>query len=107
MKKIVLTALLHIAVLPLFAQMQGSRTVRVLDALTREPVVAATVQVENLPGGFLTDTLGQFHLSEKHLGQHPALTIRCIGYHTWTGELTDPAREIGRASCRERVSDPV
>jgi len=93
MKKAFLTTLLHIAALPLFAQMQGSHTVRVLDALTREPVVAATVQVENVPGGFLTDTLGRFRISEQHLGQHPALTIRCIGYNTWTGELTDPARE--------------
>lgn len=93
MTKIILTAWLQIAALHLMAQMQGSRAVRVLDALTREPVVAATVQVENLPGSLLTDTLGQFRLSEKHLGQHPALTIRCIGYNTWTGELADNARE--------------
>ncbi|MBX2891485.1 MAG: TonB-dependent receptor [Saprospiraceae bacterium] len=93
MKKVILTTLLHIAALPLFAQLQGSRTVRVLDALTREPVVAATVQVENLPGGFLTDTLGQFRILEEYLGQHPSLTIRCIGYNTWTGELADNARE--------------
>ncbi|MBL7796944.1 MAG: TonB-dependent receptor [Saprospiraceae bacterium] len=73
---------LHIWSLAL-GQMNSNCSVFVLDARTREPVVAATVQVEGVKGGVFTDTLGQFHLSSKHF--HTSVTIRSIGYNAWSG----------------------
>ncbi|HAD14422.1 MAG TPA: TonB-dependent receptor [Saprospirales bacterium] len=87
-------ALLYLAMaLQASGQMQGIRRVRVLDALTREPVVAATVVLEGLPGGYVTDTLGRFQLPEKLLGQPETVRIQSIGYNSWTGALNDPSKE--------------
>jgi len=72
----------HICGLAL-GQMRNDCMVSVFDARTREPVVAATVVVEGLQGGIFTDTLGHFQLNNKHL--HARITIRSIGYNTWTG----------------------
>jgi len=74
------------------AQMQGKVSARVLDALSREPVVAATIVLENIPGGQYTDSLGYFIIPEKHFRPSLVVTVRSIGYQPWTGEVSDPSR---------------
>jgi outer membrane receptor for ferrienterochelin and colicins len=92
MKKILLAILLQTCSSLIFAQMQGIHSAKVVDAITREPVVAARVVIENQTGGFLTDTAGMLQIPKKLLDQHASVTIRSIGYNAWTGELTDPSR---------------
>jgi outer membrane receptor for ferrienterochelin and colicins len=93
MKKPLLLLLCFVFALQVSAQMQGIRRIRVLDALTREPVVAATVVLEGVPGGYVTDTLGRFELPAKLFGQPETVRIQSIGYNSWTGALTDPSKE--------------
>ncbi len=73
--------------------MQGARKLIVLDALTREPVVAASILVEGMPGILVADTLGQVLIAERFLGQIPQLTVRAMGYQPWTGELGDFSKD--------------
>lgn len=93
MQKLLIFIFLHILSGSVCAQMQGVRKVKVLDALTREPVVAATVVLEGIPGGAFTDTLGRFQVPEQYLGLPLAVSVRSIGYNLWSGELSDPSRE--------------
>lgn len=93
MKKLFFCLFLQTIAWQAFTQMQGQHLVKVLDAITREPIIAATAVIENTPGGFVTDTLGQFILPEKLLQQHIVLTIRSLGYNSWTGEIGNPANE--------------
>jgi hypothetical protein len=76
---------------PLYAQSNLSVHGQVLDAISREPVVAATVTLLGHTGGTYTDTLGRFQLPVKSNKEALQLSIRCIGYNTWTGRL--PYRE--------------
>lgn len=76
------------------AQMNGPRRGRVLDALTREPVVAATVALEGMPGGLYTDTSGQFVVPAQYAVRNAVLHIRSIGYASWSGTLNDPSEEL-------------
>ena len=69
------------------AQAQHFFSGKVLDALTREPVVAATVSTEDKTGGAYTDSLGQFSFQSKSGNEHALVSIRCIGYNTWEGKL--------------------
>ncbi len=75
-----------------FAQMQGHFSSKVLDAVTREPVIGATVTVDGLPGGVYTDTTGHFQLPEQYLQVRTAVTVRCIGFNTWMGAIADPTK---------------
>ena len=75
-----------------FAQMQGHFSSKVLDAVTREPVIGATVTVDGLPGGVYTDTIGHFQLPEQYLQVRAAVTVRCIGFNTWMGAIADPTK---------------
>ncbi len=86
--------LFHIFFGHLTAQMPGNLTVTVLDALTREPVVGATIAIVDVPGGWYTDTLGRFQINGKNLRARPTLSVRSMGYNTWTGALGDPGREM-------------
>jgi hypothetical protein len=79
MKKPLLLLLCFVFALQVSAQMQGIRRIRVLDALTREPVVAATVVLEGVPGGYVTDTLGRFELPAKLFGQPETVRIQRAG----------------------------
>lgn len=54
----------------------------VLDAQTREPIVAATVAWQQQKT--LTDTLGKFWLQALS-GTSADLHVRCMGYQPWTG----------------------
>ncbi len=72
---------------PISAQAQQFFTGKVLDALTREPIVAATITTENRIGGAYTDSLGQFRFQSKSGNEHALVSIRCIGYNTWEGKL--------------------
>jgi outer membrane receptor for ferrienterochelin and colicins len=77
----------------LLAQMQHQLRGQVLDALTREPVVAATVLVgSDGGGGRYTDTLGYFQLDVRADRMPAAISVRCMGYQSWSGSLGDPAR---------------
>jgi outer membrane receptor for ferrienterochelin and colicins len=70
------------------AQIQGSLSGRVLDALTREPVIGATLLAEGqITGGTYTDTSGQFLINNLPSGAALTLSIRALGYNTWRGTL--------------------
>ena len=72
---------------PISAQAQHFFSGKVIDALTREPIMAATVATEDKRGGAYTDTLGQFRLQTKSGNEHILVNIKCIGYNTWEGKL--------------------
>lgn len=93
MKKLLVVFILQVFLGQIFAQMQGIVQIKVVDALTRDPVVGATVVLEGVSGGFVADTLGRFQIAEKYLGQRLSIHIRSIGYNTWSGEIGDPSRE--------------
>lgn len=80
-------------VLEASGQAIGVRRGRVIDALTREPVVAATVVVEGIAGGLYTDSLGRFVFSAPYASRGVAVQVRSIGYAPWTGDLADPSEE--------------
>ncbi len=92
MKRIVLIIGFNTLFLSLFAQIQGDFKGLVLDALTRQPIVGATVLVEN-ENGFVTDSIGKFYFTAKNKTQNPHLTVRSIGYNAWIGTLSDPSKE--------------
>ena len=77
-----------------FAQSPPPIVGRVLDALTREPVVAATVTslVEDRKTGTLTDTTGSFSLPLPV--SKVTLTITCIGYRTWTDQVSGTQNDL-------------
>ncbi len=72
---------------PFFAQAQSIFHGKVLDAITREPIMAATVSTFDRTGGAFTDTLGKFQFQSKSRGEVVQLNIRCIGYNPWVGKL--------------------
>ncbi len=74
--------------------MNGNPRGRVLDALTREPIVGAKVIVEGIPGGIYTDTLGRFIVPVAYAARDAALSIRSLGYAEWSGGVPDPAVEL-------------
>ena len=76
-----------------YAQMQGHYNGRVLDALSREPVIGATLTVEGQPGGARSDTSGAFQLAAPKQQATIELNIRAIGYNAWTGTLSDLSSE--------------
>lgn len=88
MKKTLVIILKFAFLFPFLAQAQDAQTIFVQDAITREPIVGATITVENILGGFQTDTLGQFSLSGKNIHQQSSCTIRALGYNTWTGAIS-------------------
>jgi outer membrane receptor for ferrienterochelin and colicins len=61
----------------------------VLDAVSREPVIAATIKMQGYPGFYLTDTLGQFRLPNH---KNPTITCTSIGYNNWSGQLPDQTK---------------
>ncbi|MDO8368902.1 MAG: TonB-dependent receptor [Saprospiraceae bacterium] len=73
---------------PFSAKTQAIFRGKVLDALSREPIVAATVSTADRSGGAYTDTLGHFHFQSKSGGEQVLLNIRCIGYNPWVGKLS-------------------
>ena len=92
----------------------------VVDARSGESVVGATVRVKDVNSGVITDMDGKFTIKAT---PGDVLVISYIGYETkevkvvngkvLLVELVEDAKqleevvEIGRASCRERVSSPV
>ena len=77
------TSLSHIS-----AQTTPAARGRVLDALTREPLVAATVALQGQSGGAYTDSLGQFQLDMPG-----TVSVRLLGYNTWSGRLQSTETE--------------
>lgn len=75
------------------AQMQGHFNGRVLDAVTREPIIGATLVIEKDLGGTRTDTSGVFRVNPQKPQGNLELTIKALGYNTWTGTMYDPSRE--------------
>jgi outer membrane receptor for ferrienterochelin and colicins len=87
MKKTLIIILKFAFLFPFLARAQDAQSIFVQDAITREPIVGATITVENILGGFQTDTLGQFSLREKNIHQQSSCTIRALGYNTWMGAI--------------------
>ena len=77
------TSLSHIS-----AQTNPAARGRVLDALTREPLVAATVALQGQSGGAYTDSLGKFQLDMPG-----TVSVRLLGYNTWSGRLQSTETE--------------
>ncbi len=73
--------------------MNGVLHGRVLDALTREPVVAASVIVEGASVGFYTDSMGRFALPAQHAKRGAMVRVRSVGYAEWSGGWSDPSQE--------------
>ncbi|MEO6036925.1 MAG: TonB-dependent receptor plug domain-containing protein, partial [Saprospiraceae bacterium] len=94
MKRLLTIILLHSIAGQLHSQEVSRISGRVLDALTREPVVAATVStvLEGRKVGASTDTLGRFGLSFPT--SRSTLTINCIGYRTWINQVAPRATEL-------------
>ncbi len=94
MKKLWTLLLLLSITWPGAAQHTQAMVGQVLDALTREPVVAATViaQHNNDQTGTVTDTTGRFRLAGG--GTRGSLTIRCVGYRTWTDQVSGNQKEL-------------
>lgn len=92
MPKIYVILLVCALIEPLAAQTQGKINAKVLDALTREPIVGATITFDNHAGGVFSDTVGYFHIPVRHTNERPKITIRSIGYQPWSGSLTDPSQ---------------
>ncbi len=76
---------------PIFAQFQYKIAGNVLDAQTREPIIAASVSIRGQAGGAYTDSLGQFQFVSKISVEEAVISVRCIGYKPWSGKL-DTAR---------------
>jgi len=93
MKKILFFMLAQAIFGQAYAQMQGHYNGRVLDALSREPVIGATLTVEGQPGGARSDTSGAFQLAAPKQQATIELNIRAIGYNAWTGTLSDLSSE--------------
>jgi outer membrane receptor for ferrienterochelin and colicins len=93
MKKLFLFLLAQTILGQAYAQMQGHYNGRVLDAISREPVIGATLTVDGQPGGARSDTAGAFQLTAQRPEGGLELRIKAIGYNAWTGTLADPSRE--------------
>ena len=92
MKRIFLLLLL---IQPIISFTQTDHTVRgrVLDAVTREPLMAATVVIQGFSSGAYTDSLGQFQFTLNSGAHRIPVTIRYIGYNTWAGQLRQALQE--------------
>lgn len=78
---ILLTALTGL----LKAQENGYFSGKILDALTREPVIGASIVLADSTGGVLTDTAGYFSMAGLSAG---SVTIHSMGYQAWSGNLS-------------------
>jgi len=94
MKKLPLLISLQLLALGTFGQLQAKYSGQVLDAVSREAVVAATVVAAGMPGGVYTDNAGHFQLPAAYQKLRSKVTVRCIGYNDWVGTLVDPAQTI-------------
>jgi outer membrane receptor for ferrienterochelin and colicins len=94
MRQVVFLLFLQLTALQTSAQMEGRFSGRVLDALSREPVIAATILLEGQQGGTRTDTAGFFRLTVPQPGVALDLQIRAIGYNAWSGTFSDPSGEL-------------
>lgn len=81
MKTRVLTLLLSMASVLSFAQSTGSFKGKILDQSTKQPIVGATVQIDQTQLGSNTDTLGLFTVSNIPAGTY-GVTISYMGFQT-------------------------
>src|SRR5690625_261554 len=91
-----------------------SATGTVVDAENQEPIIGASILEKGTNNGTITDFDGHFELNLTT--EDPVLVISYVGFQSqeaeYTGEelfieLTGGLAQIGRASCRERVSMSV
>ena len=66
----------------LYAHAQGEITGKVVDALSNEPIIGATVMVKGTTTGTITDVDGKFKI--KPTSANPELEVRYMGYMTTT-----------------------
>jgi outer membrane receptor for ferrienterochelin and colicins len=88
MKNILAVLLAFTLVGQVLAQKPQEIEGKVLDAVTRAPIVAATVALEGTSIGTYTDSLGRFQLAAKPVAT-ARLAVRCVGYNPWAGMLND------------------
>ena len=70
-----------------------------------EPIIGASVVVKGTTIGTVTNLDGEFIL-DVPASEHE-LEVSYIGMKSQTVNVAPSIHEIGRASCRERVSSPV
>ncbi len=94
MRKLLTIMLLASFTCCLFAQQTTQITGRILDALTREPIVAATMSTTTAgqKTGTLTDTTGHFTLVLPI--PEVTLTVTCVGYRTWANQVSTAQKEL-------------
>lgn len=80
-----LLALLSLAT----AQAQNAYRGQVLDAVSREPVVGASIVYAGKTSVSFSDSLGYFQLHAAK-GDAPKLQVRCFGYQPWSGAFSGP-----------------
>jgi hypothetical protein len=64
-----------------FAQTTGSFKGKIIEQSTKQPVIGATVQIDNTQLGGVTDSDGNFEIDNIPIGYH-SVTISFIGYQT-------------------------
>jgi len=87
MCKTLFTLLIMVLCRPITSHSQTIFSGKVLDAISREPIVAATVTTEDKTGGAYTDSLGQFRFQSKSSSESVLVNIRFVGYKTWAGKI--------------------
>jgi len=94
MKKLLTIILLQCFASSIYAQEQNRISAQVLDALSREPVVAATIStiIANQKSGTFTDTTGRFLLAIS--ASKATIEVRCIGYKSWINQVSTAQKEL-------------
>lgn len=64
-----------------FAQSTGSFNGKIIEKLTKQPIIGATVKIDNTQLGGVTDVEGDFQINSVPVGTHSA-TISYIGFQT-------------------------
>ncbi len=85
--------LLLSALVQVHAQTKEFKTIKFIDAQTRQPIIAATIWANGSTLIGQTDTTGVFKLSIDDRIPSTDLEVRCIGYQSWRGRLSALALE--------------
>ena len=109
-----LLLLMSVCSVSIWAQQQSTVTGMVTGATDRLPMIGVNVSVQGTSVGTVTDLDGKYQitiptgttLSFTYVGAE-SQTFKIKQNQTLNVVLKDNAEQIGRASCRERVSSPV
>lgn len=81
MKKYILTILSLLLAIVSFAQPVGSFKGKIIEQSTKQPIIGATVYIDNIQQGTATDTLGVFAIENAPAGNY-RVEITSIGFQT-------------------------